>query len=144
MSDSSTGGNALALKPPSIVIALAIAGLASGVVMLVWTTVNFERLTTFGVFLMPLATALFLFGGLDALQRRYVVEESQVHMRILFMWKTRRLPNNITIKTNRYGQLILRDRVTNRVVLRIPREYNRNDSLGRRLNQLLATRNVGS
>lgn len=65
-------------------------------------------------------------------------------MCILFMWKTRRLPNNITIKTNRYGQMILRDRVTNRLVLRIPREYNRNDSLGRRLKQLLAARNVES
>ena len=132
----SNSSKELEIGAPMVVKVLSVIGLSAGFGMLAWTLDRFGQLTTVGRILMPAAVLLFLLGGLDGLQRKYIFRKSAVRMRILFVWRTWALPPNVLIEKDQNGQVLLRDALAETRIMRIPREYDRQDGLSTALKTL--------
>ena len=71
------------------------------------------------------------FSAADGLQRRYEIRSRRIRARHLFFyWRVWHLPEELRIRTDRHGRLVLSD-ARGRIVA-LPRQYNRMGELEKR------------
>jgi hypothetical protein len=121
----------IVLKPtggPRAVL-LAAAGVAAGALAhLAW---NWTALRPVDRGMLVLAATVLGLWALDGLQRRYEIRSRKIRARHLFFyWRVWHLPEELRIRTDRYGRLVLSD-ARGRIVA-LPRQYNRMGELEKR------------
>jgi hypothetical protein len=108
---------------------VSLLAILCSICLAAWVVVNVDRLTTLGFVLFPAAVLILLVSGMDAIQRRFVFDESQVRVRKLCRWKVFDVAGDTTIEGTKSGQVVFRNPDSPKPFLAIPREYNRNDDL---------------
>jgi hypothetical protein len=73
---------------------------------------------------------------LDFLQRRYEIDREKVAIRRMFLWSSRELPTDVTVRADALGQVLILGARTQRPILKIPRIYNRGGTLVSRLDSI--------
>ena len=121
----------IVLKPtggPKAVL-LAATGVAVGALAhLAW---NWAILRPVDRVMLVLAATVLGLWAVDGLQRRYEIRSRKIRARHLFVfWRVWHLPEDLRIRTDRYGRLVLSD-ARGRIVA-LPRQYNRMGELEKR------------
>ena len=121
----------IVLKPeggPKAVL-LAATGVAVGALAhLAW---NWTVLRPVDRGMLVLAAMVLGLWAVDGLQRRYEIRSRNIRARHLFVfWRVWHLPEDLRIRTDRYGRLVLSDG-RGRIVA-LPRQYNRMGELEKR------------
>ena len=121
----------IVLKPtggPKAVL-LAATGVAVGA--LAHLTWNWAILRPVDRVMLVLAATVLGLWAVDGLQRRYEIRSRKIRARHLFyFWRVWYLPDDLRIRTDRYGRLVLSD-ARGRIVA-LPRQYNRMGELEKR------------
>lgn len=126
-------GDQIEIRPPAVVVAVAIAAITTSLGMTLWSLTRIDRFTVIGFFVMPAAILLAFVLGVDALQRRYVISKDKIEVRYLFLWKQYKIYGEVEVSANKYGQVRIGDSQNPAPLLLIPREYNRENLLEGRL-----------
>jgi len=80
-------------------------------------------------YLVPAMAAVLIVGAVEYLQRVFVFYPDQVRIRILWFWRTVKLPPRIDIGITARREVVLTEVANGRRVLRIPRDYTRSGKL---------------
>lgn len=81
--------------------------------------------------MLILAATVLGVWAVDGLQRRYEIRSRKIRARhLFFFWRVWHLPDDLRIRTDRYGRLVLSD-ARGRIVA-LPRQYNRMGELEKR------------
>lgn len=126
-------GKRIEVRPPRIIVFSGAAAVVVALLMSVWTLHHLDRLTLVGFVVMPCAILLSLLSGVDALQRRFLFCGGRIEVRYLFFWKKLRVRGPLNITLSKFNQIVIEERDTSLVLLKIPREYNRRDRLRKQL-----------
>jgi hypothetical protein len=121
----------IVLKPtggPKAVLLAAVGVAVGALAHLSW---NWPILRPFDRLMLVLAATVLGLWALDGLQRRYEIRSRKIRARhLFFFWRVWHLPDELRIRTDRYGRLVLSDG-RGRIVA-LPRQYNRMGELEKR------------
>lgn len=121
----------IVLKPTGGPKAALVAATAVAVGALVHLAWNWAILRPVDRGMLILAAAVLGLWAVDGLQRRYEIRSRKIRARHLFyFWRVWYLPEDLRIRTDRYGRLVLSD-ARGRIVA-LPRQYNRMGELEKR------------
>lgn len=126
-------GDQIEMRPPAVVVAVAIAAITTSIGMTLWSLTRIDRFTVIGFVVMPIAILLAFVLGVDAIQRRYVFSKDKIEVRYLFLWKQYKIYGEVEVSANKSGQVRIRDSQNPAPLLHIPREYNRENLLEEKL-----------
>ena len=110
---------------------LPLAGLLVfliGVLVAYW-----HEFTLLGRAWVASGATLILLVGIDTLQRRYEIASTRVAVRRMFIWRRRSIPDSVAVVADKLGRVRITDPHSHRLLLMLPREYNKNGALLRDL-----------
>ena len=133
--ESPSGTSSVVLRPQALqwvaIVALFSAGVAIGAY---WAT-HADAYSSFGNVFMPAGTMMMVIIAIDGAQRRYEISRTNAQVRFLGRWKSYDLSTVDVLHRNRHGQLEFLSSGRRKPILRLPRDYAREDTI-RRLKDL--------
>jgi len=121
----------IVLKPtggPKAVLFTAVGVAAGALAVLAW---KWSGLQPVDRGMLIVAACIIGFWALDGLQRRYEIRSRKIRARhLFFFWRVWYLPDELRIRSDRHGRLVLSD-ARGRIVT-LPRQYNRLGELEKR------------
>lgn len=131
-----TAQNPVQLYPRKALILTNVGLQALAIAMAILAVREWNGLSSFGKGCVVFSVVLMTVAAIDGLQKRYCIFTDKIRVRTLFYWRDTPLPARPRASVHEFRGVRVTERGTDKLLLRIPRDFGPSELIARQLNAL--------